>query len=409
MFIIHGHSGTPPHISYQQRVKEANIKRIFDLIRSGRCNYRSELGQLLNLSATSVSVLVEDLTARDLLCESGPHQTFSPGRRPISLRINGGCRQMAVFTLSDRGVRFDLIDLDSQLLESLFVERDSRSMGGEEAGDAYAELFTDILTRRSKKLEPEKLVMVGVVFSGVYLENTHLFSMRLSMGVTLSEDSMRRFQAKVQVPVCVSNDAMCTAYYEKKRLDAQSPGKSDVQDMLLVKVGEIISGALLVNGELYTGPVSPASKVGHVCIDYQGLPCMCGSRGCLNRYVSLDIILEKLQRVCAEKGRPVPGSLEGLSEDFLREEAVSAVLDDIAEKLAAGLYSCISLYGVRKLVLGGGIEALGAPFLEKLYRRLSSRSQIWGRLELSYISSGPLDDTLGIVNYFLDKVFTITC
>lgn len=407
MFVIHDTSGVPPHISYQQRVKESNIKRIFDLIRGGRCTYRSELGQLLNLSATSVSVLVEDLTSRGLIYESGPQQTFAPGRRPISLQINGDCRQMAVFTLSDRGVRFSLIDLNSQFLEELFVELNSHTLDDGDAGEVYTRLFEDILRNRSRKLKMDRLAMIGIVYPGVYLENTHLFGMKLAMGTTISEESIRGFQALYGVPVCVSNSAMSMAYYEKKRLETLSPDQTDIQNMLLVNVSEGISGALLVDGELFTGPVSPAAKIGHLCIDYQGIPCVCGSRGCLSKYINRGLILQRLQEIAAQAGLPVPQSLEELSEAFLCQNAVDGVLDDLAEKLAAGLYSCICLYGVRKLTLGG-IEGLGRPFLEKLYRKLSSRNQSWGPLNLSYADIGPEGVTLGITNYFLDKVMTIT-
>ena len=71
---------------YQQQVKEGNIKRIFDLVRCGKCKSRAEIVRCMDLSATSVSVLVEELTARGLIQEIGPTHTTLPGRRPISLR-----------------------------------------------------------------------------------------------------------------------------------------------------------------------------------------------------------------------------------------------------------------------------------------------------------------------------------
>ena len=57
-------TASPGRPGYQQQVKEANIKRIFDLVRSGKCESRAQLVRAMQLSATSVSVLVEELTAR---------------------------------------------------------------------------------------------------------------------------------------------------------------------------------------------------------------------------------------------------------------------------------------------------------------------------------------------------------
>ena len=49
-------------VGYQQQVKEANIKRIFDLVRSGKCKSRAELVRMMQLSATSVSAHVEAIS-----------------------------------------------------------------------------------------------------------------------------------------------------------------------------------------------------------------------------------------------------------------------------------------------------------------------------------------------------------
>ena len=50
-------------VGYQQQVKEANIKRIFDLVRSGKCKSRAELVRMMQLSATSVSLTSDAIVA----------------------------------------------------------------------------------------------------------------------------------------------------------------------------------------------------------------------------------------------------------------------------------------------------------------------------------------------------------
>lgn len=79
---------------YQQLIKEKNIKRVFDLVRGGRCASRAELVRAMHLSATTISALVEELVGEGLLLETGPTLTSLPGRRPMSLAPE--CRGPAV-------------------------------------------------------------------------------------------------------------------------------------------------------------------------------------------------------------------------------------------------------------------------------------------------------------------------
>ena len=177
-----GHSG------YQQQVKEANIKRIFDLVRSGKCKSRAEIVRHMNLSATSVSVLVEELANRKLIDETGPAQTTLPGRRPISLRLNKSAHHMAVFVVKPEGVRFALLSLECRILEERFFPLDCRTLNGDNAGEAYIQLFDDILRNRSKRFNPSRAVMIGVCFPGMYIEQDHLFHTEPALGYALTED-----------------------------------------------------------------------------------------------------------------------------------------------------------------------------------------------------------------------------
>ena len=62
-------------VNYQQYIKEQNIKRVFDLVRCGRCASRAELVRTMRLSATTISALVEELQEAGLIIETGPTLT----------------------------------------------------------------------------------------------------------------------------------------------------------------------------------------------------------------------------------------------------------------------------------------------------------------------------------------------
>jgi len=399
---VAGHSG------YQQQVKEANIKRIFDLVRSGKCKSRAEIVRQMNLSATSVSVLVEELANRRLVDETGPAQTSLPGRRPISLRLNKTAHHLAVFSLAAEGVYFALLNLECQILERQFFPLDARTLEEATAGQRYIQLFDDILNNRSRHFKPSRCAVIGISFPGIYIERDHLFRTRPALGFDLLESEIQQFHQRIGLPIYLFNSTRSMAYAEKKFLDAAHPDEPEIQDLLFVRVQEGIRCGIIASGDIYSGTFNVSGEIGHFTIDYNGRPCPCGNRGCLERYVNLSAILEDARQAAGKAGIEPPETLEELAVRYPDEPALLESVRQSARLLAFGLYNIMCSSGLRRIVLGGGIEALGQPFLEEVHRALMSRTLLIRYLDLSYAQAGPDAEILGVAAHYLDKVFTIT-
>ena len=397
-----GHSG------YQQQVKEANIKRIFDLVRGGKCKSRAEIVRTMNLSATSVSVLVEELAERGLIDETGPALTTQPGRRPISLRLNADAHQLAIFAIRPRGVRFTLLNLDCEVIESGFYPMDLKELTDDTAGEAYTRLFLDILRHRSKRYDPDRALMVGISFPGTYIECDHVFNTVFALGFSLKEDDMRRFQQRVDLPVYLLNSTRGMAYAEMNFLNAARNDGKEIQDLVFVQIQESVHCALITGGDIFTGPYNVAGVIGHFTVDYKGRPCRCGNTGCLRQYVNMNAILADAQQAAREAGIEPPETFEALAERYADEPALLAVVKQAAELLSFGLYNIMCSSGMRRIALGGGITALGKVFLDEVYRALCRRTLLIRSLDLSYAQAGPDAECIGIARHFLDKVYTIT-
>lgn len=396
------------HGGYQQQVKEGNIKRIFDLVRSGRCKSRAQLVREMNLSATSVSVLVEELAARRLIDETGPTQTSLPGRRPISLRLNGDAHQMPVFSLQREGVRYTLLNMDCRVLESAFFPLDSAQLTEADRGQSYVRLFVDVLNQHAKRYDPARALVLGVCFPGFYVESEHIFFTQPTLGFSIPEDAMVELRQLVKLPVYMFNRTRSLAYAEKKRLDSANPDDPEMQDMIFVEIGDGIHSAMISKGRFYAGPSNVSGEIGHLSIDYHGRPCPCGNAGCLERYVSLNAILEDARQACLTAGIEPPESFDDLARRYPDEPVLLACVERSAELLAFGLYGLLCATGMRRVVLGGGIEALGEPFLRRVDSALRARAMLIHHLYLSYAQVGPDAESVGIAHHFLDKVYTIT-
>lgn len=409
MVYLSGNPVIPAGMTYQQQVKEANIKHIFDYLRSGVCESRAELVRAMELSATSVSVLVEELQARQFIEEGGTKPTSQPGRRPIRLEFNANSRHIAVFSLSRRGIVFTLLNLKCAVLEHIFVEFESTQCAGTDAGQCYAEKFEEILKKRSRLFDPARTLCVGICVPGVFLPGEHMISMSTSIKVVFSEDSMNAFEQSIGLPVFVQNSSVCLAYAEKKYLDVGKPDDAQTKDLIYVNISDGVGASILSHGDIFTGPCFTAGEIGHMSIDYRGRPCACGNRGCLERYVNLNAILQAVQKKCAECGLSQPQSFEELASSWRDISEVDAVLNGIAELLSHGINNIICATGIMNIAVGGGIEALGDRFLVRV--REGIRRKAWSlhdRLQVNYTGAGPNAESVGFAHYFLDKAFTIT-
>ena len=407
MKVVYPSGDFPNHASYQQQVRESNIKHVFDLVRSGKCTSRSELARTLNLSATSASALVETLTAMGLVMESGPQRSAQPGRKPISLRFNNSARQLAMFDVTSKQVRFALMNLGCRMIESYTCPMSEIDLNAHDTGERFIRVFEDILENHSQIFNPERLLAVGVSFPGHYLPSQCTFTMDIAMNICVEEVSLQRFARRLGVPVCFGNVAMCRAYAQKKYLDALHPDGTEMQNMLYVDIGANVGGAVIADGRIYIGPSGIGGEIGHMSINCHGLSCACGNNGCLERYVNLDALLARAREACAAGQEAPPEDFAALAENWPQSPAMTSVVEACANELAAGIYNMFCATGINRVIVGGGIEALGSRFLVSLYNALTRRSLLADNLQISYAAANPNSESAGLAHYFMDWMMVV--
>ncbi|MFI9723585.1 ROK family protein [Streptomyces sp. NPDC052396] len=138
-----------------------------------------------------------------------------------------------------------------------------------------------------------------------------------------------------------------------------------------------VGGALVLDGRLHTGSSGLALEVGHLTVNPAGLPCFCGSRGCL------DVEVDPLAFLTAAGRKPGPDvSLLRQSADLLRTEytdpAVRAGAELIVDRLGLGLAGLVNILNPDRIVLGGLHRELLNADPERLRAVVADRS-LWGR------------------------------
>ncbi|GAB3799150.1 hypothetical protein GCM10028798_12110 [Humibacter antri] len=100
---------------------------------------------------------------------------------------------------------------------------------------------------------------------------------------------------------------------------ARYPG---LHDLVYLKSNSGIGGALVVAGAVVAGTHGYGGAIGHLAVDIDGEPCVCGQRGCLVTVAGPDLLLERagLQQVLAAEGLT-----SALAEFVARLRAADAV------------------------------------------------------------------------------------
>ncbi len=171
---------------------------------------------------------------------------------------------------------------------------------------------------------------------------------------------------RLNMSVWVDNDVNAMALAELK-FGAAVGAKSAV----CVTVGTGIGGAVIIDGEVVRGHTHSAGELGHMTINFDGPPCKCGKKGCVEAYCSTSAIIASAKKKLQKDLTPVfqellVGELQKLNiknivaaakqDDYVAKE----VLEEAAEYLAIGLGNIANLLNPQVIIIGGGI-ADGSP------------------------------------------------
>ncbi len=161
------------------------------------------------------------------------------------------------------------------------------------------------------------------------------------------------FEARLGLRPSVVQDSWAAAYAE-----FVFGRKRTTPNMLCVTVGTGIGCGVILNGRVFGGALGTAGELGHVPIVYEGRPCVCGQRGCLERYASGTAILAQAMERFPDKLKGLPQKAESVfSLAYAGDGDALQLIGECVDKLAYGLTLAIDLLAVDTVILSGGVSA----------------------------------------------------
>jgi glucokinase len=144
-----------------------------------------------------------------------------------------------------------------------------------------------------------------------------------------------------------------------------------------------VGGGLVLDGRIYRGVLASAGEVGHVPVEWDGEPCACGRRGCLEAYVGGASWTRRLRALAPEGSRVVAlaGSRDAVTPRHLVAAAREGDAFALAEMtrwndyVARGIVMVVMMLAPEAVVLGtiataAGEELAFAPIRARVAERI---------------------------------------
>jgi predicted NBD/HSP70 family sugar kinase len=381
-------------------VKAHNLRAVLLTLLHNGPTSRAHLAQLTGLSTTTITNLVSELLAQDIVSEAGRE---APGEGREANARNSGGRPATLIRIVPAarcavGVHFGVDTLRAGVTD-LFGNLICYRVQPHSADAPVAEVLEKALALAEEVIAAgcgrrESLVGIGVGASGLVDPETgvNVLAPNLGWRDVPIRDAFRR---RLELPVFVDNNVRAMALAEAMF------GVGRGVNALAFVYGRVGVGAgFVVGGQVYRGSRAGAGEIGHTtAIQAGGAPCRCGNTGCLETLISEpelvrqaqvlaarapdSILASRLNAAPASVPGPPSGSGNGNSDSPLErlfaaardgDREALALLEERASYMGTALANLVNLISPDMIILGGLFAAgqdLLLPRIEETMRRRS--------------------------------------
>ena len=352
------------------------VRALYDsvlrLIWNERRISRAEIARRKGIARSTVSEIVGVLLSTGLIAELGLGPSRG-GRRPMLLEFQDDVCVLLGIEMGATHVAVALTDLHGKVLA---WEDRAFPVRTDPAGTrAFIRELCD-LCLSSEPDAASKLVGIGLAVPSPVDPR---FPDQLSEVVLPMWHGSGGFQEigrHYGVPLLVDNDANLGALAE----GWWGAGRG-VSDFAYIKVATGVGSGHVIGGEIYRGATGVAGEIGHLSIDPQGGPCVCGLRGCLATLVGAPALVDRARALLIEYPdsaiRDQKLNIGVIEDAALAGDALALRLtSEAADHLGTALAGMLNLMNPAMVVFGGGLARLGELLLQPIRDAVRSRTLV---------------------------------
>lgn len=268
------------------RAKTHNHRVVLEVIRTRGPIGRTEISEITSLSRQTVQNIVGELESRGVV-EMKAQKAKGRGHPGMTVQLKADHAISLGFHVDRLSVTATACDLNGHIVwQSGGNLTAATPTAANERIIALAEDF-----RAGEPDLSQRLFGVGLAAPGPFdlVDEPGAKTDATTFSEFGSPVNLGKLQEALSLPVVLQNDASAAALGEH----VYGIGRG-YTSFAFIQFGMGLGAGLVLNGALYPGASKNAGEIGHVVINPDGPSCSCGNRGCLERYLSLNALCEKL-------------------------------------------------------------------------------------------------------------------
>ena len=319
------------------KAKLINVWVVFEAIRIHGPIPRVGIAEMTGLSKQATSDLVDELLTLELVREekSGERRVGKPPK-PIVINPEGACT--IGFHVDFGGVSSIVMNLGGEVL---FRETQPLDVV---APASVAAILAKTVQRflRETPIDQQRFLGIGLATPGPFgVKGINPPRMPGWDGMEL----MTHLKDLSGFPVLLANDGQC-ALTAEWRFGATA---RKLANFVYVYLGNGLGTGIMLESAAIRGAGGNAGEWGHTIAVPGGHPCICGKRGCLETYVSIDSLL----RFLAAHKVEIRDLRELQGQNWADHPLVLAWINEGLEPLRTGLNTLENLFDPEMIMIGG--------------------------------------------------------
>lgn len=213
-------------------------------------------------------------------------------------------------------------------------------------------------------------------------------------------------EAALGLPVRIINDARALTMGEWQ----YGAGKG-FQDIVCIFIGTGIGGGVVSHGTLLCGCSNTFGEVGHMTIDFNGPPCTCGKKGCLEAFCGGWGIAARAKEAIDKDGKGTASKkllelVDNQVDKITANDVVRAfrqndplakqIIDQMSRALISGCASLVNILNPCRLIIGGGF-AEGMPEIIEVIDKGVKKESLKAATRSLEVVSAKLGKELGVL------------
>lgn len=349
---------------------------------------RAELARKLPLTKMTITNIVTEFLEKELIVEQEKIILGEPHKNPIRIDLSEKCPRIIGVQIQRSYCKAVLTDFRQNVLESREVQYDEICL------DMLKEVLNTLI---GELLKNGNVMGIGVGSIGPIDSLNGIICRPPNFGDIQDFAIVDYLENKFHIPVVLEHHYNCAVLAEHYFGTA-----IENNNLIYLGITQGVGMGGLGKGKLYSSFFGNNMEIGHVSVEREGKLCRCGNRGCMETYVSTNIMTEELRRLTGEKK-----SFREFCQTKDHPE-ITEYFFRVMDYLKVALIDCMNMFQPEMIIIGDDGYYLPdecIQYLEKEVNRIHLyRKQLYVRILKTSIRDNELltaSATMGVI----EKVF----